>query len=115
MDGAHNIEVDDGGSFPCAPERNVLLAMERCGVAAIPIGCRNGGCGFCLVQVTSGKYRTGPMSRRHVSKDSSEAGYALACRVYPDSDLSMRRATQAERLEGSIGPAEPPSGYGNRK
>lgn len=111
----HQITVEGGGSFPCPSDRNVLLAMERCGAGGIAIGCRNGGCGFCLVQVTSGSYRTGPMSRRHVSKDSSGDGYALACRVYPDSDLTVRRATQAERLDGSIGPAEPPSGDANRK
>lgn len=68
----------------------VLRAMERMGRSGIPIGCRNGGCGACKVFVLKGEYRLGKMSRAQVSDEEERAGYALACRLYPQSDIEVR-------------------------
>lgn len=68
----------------------VLRAMERMGRSGIPIGCRNGGCGACKVLVLKGKYSLGKMSRQQVSEQEERAGYALACRLYPESDIEVR-------------------------
>lgn len=81
-------------AFTCAEGERVLHAMERQGVRALPVGCRGGGCGTCRVHVTSGSYETKKMSRAHVSEADERAGYALACRLMPRSDLSLRLAAK---------------------
>ena len=79
-----------GERFACSDERTLLQAMEALGRKGIPVGCRNGGCGVCKVQVTQGRYSARVMSRDHVSEDDERAGRVLACRVRPGSDLSLR-------------------------
>lgn len=70
----------------------MLIAMENQGLRHIPIGCRGGGCGTCRVIVASGSYRTRKMSRAQVSEEQECAGFALACRLIPESDLTLRLA-----------------------
>lgn len=79
-------------SHPCRADEAVLTALERQGETLVSVGCRGGGCGACRVQVTSGQYRTGRMSRAHVSIEQEQAGFALACRLYPLSDLRLTPA-----------------------
>jgi len=97
----HAIRLEDtDGSFTCYADETVLKAMERApgfgfavtGGRRISVGCRQGGCGVCRVQVLSGAYRTGPMSRAHVTAEEEAEGYALACRLYPQGDLTLRPA-----------------------
>jgi len=93
---AFQIEVrgDDGGSFVCAGNNQVLLAMERQGQRIIPVGCRRGGCGICKVQVLRGDYDTLVMSRAQVSEAEEADGFALACRLTPRSDLMLKVVNQ---------------------
>ncbi len=81
---------DTGERFACADDRSLLQGMEALGRRGIPVGCRNGGCGVCKVQVTQGHYAVRAMSREHVSEDDERSGRVLACRVRPQSDLSLR-------------------------
>lgn len=67
----------------------VLIAMERKGLAVVPVGCRGGGCGICKVRVLEGAYHTGPMSRAKVSAGEEDEGYALACRLYAEGPLVL--------------------------
>lgn len=53
------------------------------------MGCRNGGCGVCKVQIVQGQYVSRVMSRDHVSAED-EAKWALSCRVRPASDITLR-------------------------
>lgn len=87
MNGPHRIRVIGGGEFACAENERVLLAMERCGASDIGVGCRGGGCGICRVKVLEGSYTTGRMSAAKVPESDREAGYALACRLFPVGDL----------------------------
>lgn len=87
-----------GRSFSCAPGESVLGAQERGALGLIPVGCRGGGCGICRVQVTSGRYRRGRMSRCSVSEADEADGVALACRLYPITDLELRLAATAPLL-----------------
>lgn len=96
-----NIQLDGHDKpFPCRSNETVLEAMERAwgasrviiGTKRIPVGCRRGGCGVCRVLVSSGTYRVGPTGRNHVSVEEEQQGYALACRLTPDSDLTMKPA-----------------------
>lgn len=86
----HTITLrDNGEQFPCSGERNLLAGMVALGRKGIPVGCRGGGCGVCKVQVLDGDYRRQVMSRAHVSVEEEAQGFALACRTFPQSDLSI--------------------------
>ena len=73
--------------------------MQRAGIKSIPVGCRAGGCGVCRVQVLSGDYQVGKISRAHVTEAEQQDGYALACRVIPEGDLRVQLAPRALREE----------------
>ena len=86
----HTITIENTGeSFLCDEDTNVLLGMEQLCRKGIPVGCRNGGCGVCKVQVTSGSYVSRVMSREHVSEEDEREGRVLACRVRPTSDVHL--------------------------
>lgn len=80
----------------CAETEKVLLAMEQAfpdpALRPVRVGCRQGGCGACRVKVTSGEYITAKMSRAHVTEEEEKEGFALACRVFPQSDLEIEAA-----------------------
>ncbi len=75
--------------FPIPEGQYLLAGMEKSGSKAIDIGCRGGGCGLCKVRVLEGRYSTGRMSRRQITEQEQADGYALACRVLPESDLVL--------------------------
>lgn len=79
-----------GETFPCDESQNVLAAMLRLGRRGVPSGCRGGGCGVCKVEVLEGDFDTLAMSAQHVSESERAAGMALACRLTPRSDLTLR-------------------------
>ena len=79
-----------GETFRCGEEDNVLQAMEQLQRRGIPVGCRNGGCGVCKVQVSEGSYTKRKMSRAVISADEEASGCVLACRIKPTSDLLLR-------------------------
>ncbi|MEY4752803.1 MAG: hypothetical protein RJA44_478 [Pseudomonadota bacterium] len=81
---------DTGESYRCDERQSVLVGMEALGRKGIPVGCRNGGCGVCKVEVTAGQYHARVMSRDHVSAEEEACGRVLACRIRPGSDLSLR-------------------------
>ncbi len=99
------VEIENTGErFPCDAKQNVLKAMEQLRRKGIPVGCRGGGCGVCKIRVISGSYRTEKMSRACVAECEEAAGFALACRLYPTSDLrvivvgKMMRAVKSARI-----------------
>lgn len=81
---------DTGETFLCAEDQHLLQGMLSMGKRGIPSGCHGGGCGICKVRISSGKAEYGPMSRAHVSEEEERQGYALACRVYPRSDMRLK-------------------------
>jgi ferredoxin len=88
---AHQITVSASGDrFACAEDMNVLAAMERARCQAIPVGCRNGGCGACKVRVTAGQFHTAKMNRAVVSEQEQQEGCVLACKLFPRQDLSLQ-------------------------
>lgn len=87
-----------GEIFPCDGEQSLLRSMEALGRRGIPVGCRGGGCGVCKVQVITGAYRTGKMSRACLTLPEEEAGIVLACKLFPDSDLQLRVLDKMARL-----------------
>jgi ferredoxin len=91
---SYRVRLADGSlEVDAAPGQSLLAAFERRGQAmAVQVGCRNGGCGVCRVRVLDGQVRAEKMSLRHVNADERAAGYALACRIYPASDLIVAAA-----------------------
>jgi ferredoxin len=69
--------------------QSLLAGMEALGRKGIPAGCRGGGCGVCKVRVETGRVRLARMSRAHVSAAEEAQGLALACRAYPESDVTV--------------------------
>lgn len=78
-----------GQRFDCVEGLNVLQGMMLRGREAIPVGCRGGGCGVCKVLVRQGRYRTGTMSSDCVSAEELKRGTALACKLFPETDLEL--------------------------
>ena len=81
--------LDTNESYLCKASENLLNAMIALGRKGIPSGCHGGGCGVCKIRVTSGQYRTLPMSREHISAMEERQGFALACRSHPQSNLTI--------------------------
>jgi ferredoxin len=84
------VEGAEDRGFTCGADEGVLAAMERAGGEPVPVGCRRGGCGHCRVLVLEGDYELGKMSAAEVSPDERAEGYALACRLFPRSELRIR-------------------------
>ena len=84
------ITIDNTGEiFHCGAESNVLEAMEAALCKGIAVGCRNGGCGACKARVVHGPYVTHKMNRAVVTEEEQAKGYVLACKTYPQGDLTL--------------------------
>lgn len=105
MDASFLIHVPQSGeSYQCGAGETLLQGMARIGRKYIPVGCLNGGCGVCKVAVHAGSvHKSGCMSRAHISEQEEAQGVVLACRVVPDTDVSievvgaMRKAFAGQR------------------
>jgi ferredoxin len=86
------VDVESGGRLVLEQGESLLQAMERANPVSATIGCRNGGCGVCRIQLLAGRVELGKMSRRYVTADMQRERYALACRVYPQGDIRYRLA-----------------------
>jgi len=103
------ITVENSGeTFRCAAEVHVLEAMEKAVCKGIPVGCRNGGCGACKVRVQAGRYATRKMNRAVISAEDEVRGIVLACKIYPQSDLTLTAIGPMARVTAPCGSA--PSG-----
>ena len=99
MTAMQNVQVSvaqTGDTYACGTHESLLSGMLRLGRKGIPVGCVNGGCGVCKVQVLEGAVRhLGPVSCAHVSDLERDQGYTLACRVAP---MEAVRIAVAQRL-----------------
>jgi len=90
----HRVTTTSGEVFNCREDQHLLQGMQAFRVGepllrVIPVGCRGGGCGVCRVRILSGEYQARKMSCKHVGESERAAGEALACRVYPRSDITI--------------------------
>lgn len=87
----HKVFIEDCAvTYQCGAGQTVLRGMESLGNRGIPVGCREGGCGVCKVEIVEGTYRKRVMSREQVSEDDERADRVLACCIWPTSDLRLR-------------------------
>ena len=83
--------AETGETFLSDAVRSLLENMRRLGKRGIPVGCRNGGCSVCKVEIISGGWRQcRPMSREYVSDEDLAAGRVLACCVTPTESVTLR-------------------------
>lgn len=79
MPAMQNVQVSveqTGDTYACGTHESLLSGMLRLGRKGIPVGCVNGGCGVCKVQVLEGAVRhLGPVSCAHVSDLERDQGY----------------------------------------
>ncbi|MBL4837913.1 MAG: 2Fe-2S iron-sulfur cluster binding domain-containing protein [Kordiimonadaceae bacterium] len=83
------VSGSSSSTFTGAGDVPVLISMQQQPQHPIKIGCRGGGCGVCKVRIVSGQYHCSKMSRVHISEAEQKQGYALACCLYPESDLEV--------------------------
>ncbi|WP_153168714.1 2Fe-2S iron-sulfur cluster-binding protein [Thauera sp. 2A1] len=81
--------ANTGEEYVCSEDDNLLKGMEQLSRKGIPVGCRGGGCGVCKIQIESGTYRSIKMSRSYVTREEEASGIVLACRVFPQSDITL--------------------------
>jgi ferredoxin len=86
--------VDTGEDFFCREDQHLLQGMQNYQIGkamldTIPVGCRGGGCGICRIRILSGQFESKKMSCKHITGEDHERGIALACRIYPRSELSI--------------------------
>lgn len=63
--------------------------MYRAGYA-MRIGCRRGGCGICLVEITSGEIRyEAEVALTVLPQSERDQGITLACRAVPVTDVTV--------------------------
>jgi len=88
--------LGEDAPIQCRAEQKLLFAIEEQVPLPRPrpvrVGCRKGGCGACRIKVNAGAYVTAKMSRDHVTEAEEQEGYALACRLTPQSDLEIEAA-----------------------
>ena len=77
-------------TFPCQMNDSVLSAARK-KLVNIPSGCANGGCGMCKIKVIKGEYEIHTYSKDALNDEERQAGYILACKTFPLSDLILIR------------------------
>ena len=88
---SHKVLIEDTQEeYRCREDQHLLAGMEALGRKGIPVGCRGGGCGVCKIVITSGQYTKRVMSRDHVTVEEEAEGCVLACRVKPQSDITLK-------------------------
>jgi ferredoxin len=79
----------DPREYSVGAGQSVLEALLPVHQQQIEAGCHGGGCGVCKIRVLSGQYRRGVMSCAHISTTEAQDDYTLACRTYPESNLTI--------------------------
>lgn len=83
--------------FICHGNESLLEGMMRLCRKGIPVGCRGGACGVCKIKVVKGTYHAKRMSCCHVSKEEQANNIVLACRIYPQSDITLEVIGKCQR------------------
>lgn len=106
MSYAISLETHDAQrfDFDCDAEQTVLAAMEAAGYYP-PSLCKEGGCGACIAKHETGGYHLGDYSAAALPEEASARGEVLLCRTYPESDLRLTVAYNADRIH--IGHSKP--------
>ena len=80
---------DNEKSFLGQESKHILDSMLLSSINKAPRGCHGGGCGVCKIKILSGEFTKLSMSEKYISKDAEDAGFVLACRVFPKSNIEF--------------------------
>lgn len=75
-------------SFDCSEEQNLIEAAEAAQIT-LPSQCRQGSCGACHANVTTGPYTLGAHNAAALPSGSAQHGGTLMCRTTAQGNLSL--------------------------
>ena len=81
--------INRSESFICHEGQSLLAGMEYQQAQCIEVGCRGGGCGMCKIKVLQGEFNSKRMSKAHINEEERAAGFVLACRIFPSTDMRI--------------------------
>lgn len=83
----HNVVIADSNhNYVAKGKATILTAAVNAGIA-FPHSCGEGFCGTCKCKVITGKYELTGNIEHLVSEEEQRAGYVLACKTRPMSDI----------------------------
>jgi len=90
--------IGKGKSFSVVSDKteNILVAINRQGAYFSAVCGGKGNCGKCKIRLVEGKLAVTASDEKYFSEDELKNGYRLACRAYPESDVTVRMEFQDE-------------------
>ncbi len=101
----YNISVQPmDTAVACGGGEDLLTALHNAGIEVESICGGMGICGKCKVRILEGKASEPTLEEEdHLTDEQLDAGWRLACQVYPESDLSIQipdsSLTHGQRLQ----------------